>query len=377
MLQAYDPLTRAERAGLALRGMYERYGYRKYRMGQFEEYSLYMDNKNFLSSENVIVFTDLDGRLMALKPDVTLSIVRHAAKQPAAAEKLYYTETIYRPSTESHTFKEISQMGIEYIGMIDRCAMSEILLLAARSLEAFGPAWLLEISDMRFAVGMLDALGLRDGLRARALTALGQKNRPALTAAAAEAGLSDADADALAALAGLYGPWEETMARAKALCRSEEMTDALGELQALRGAVCEEHAARIQLDFSLAGHTDYYNGMLLRGYLEGLPRAVLTGGRYDNILKKFGKRGGGIGFALDLSEIGRLPETRGGADIDLLVRYTKDADPAAVVGAVSQAADTGLRARALSQEEDAFGLHWERQLLVTGQGVQEGGLQGE
>ena len=70
-----------------------------------------MDNKNFLSSENVIVFTDLDGRLMALKPDITLSIVRHAAKEPAAAEKLYYTETIYRPSAESHTFKEISRWG--------------------------------------------------------------------------------------------------------------------------------------------------------------------------------------------------------------------------------------------------------------------------
>ena len=89
MSQTYDPLSRAERAGLELRGLYEKYGYRKYRMGQFEEYSLYMDNKNFLSSENVIVFTDLDGRLMALKPDITLSIVRHAAGQysPARAHR--------------------------------------------------------------------------------------------------------------------------------------------------------------------------------------------------------------------------------------------------------------------------------------------------
>lgn len=375
MSQTYDPLSRAERAGLELRGLYERYGYRKYRMGQFEEYSLYMDNKNFLSSENVIVFTDLDGRLMALKPDITLSIVRHAAKEPAAAEKLYYTETIYRPSAESHTFKEISQMGMEYIGVIDRYATSEVLLLAAKSLEAFGLPWLLEISDMRFVVGLLDALGLQDGLRSRALIALGQKNRPALTAIAAEAGLAGPDAEALAAPAGLYGPWETTLAQARGLCRSAGMAEALEELEAICRSMTRDWAERIQLDFSLAGHTDYYNGVLLRGYLEGLPRAVLTGGRYDNILKKFGKRGGGIGFALDLSEIGRLPDRQAGVDLNLLVRYTPDADPAAVATAVAQAADAGLRVRAMPQDEDPSGLHWERQLWVDAQGVREGGAE--
>ena len=122
MASDYSTLSAAERAGLALRERYERMGYRKYRMGQFEEYSLYMDNRNFLSSERVISFTDLDGRLLALRPDVTLRIVRHASEQPHAAERLYYTESVYRPSAESHAFQEISQMGIEYIGTIDRYA---------------------------------------------------------------------------------------------------------------------------------------------------------------------------------------------------------------------------------------------------------------
>lgn len=375
MLHGYDPLSRAERAGLELRGLYERYGYHKYRMGQFEEYSLYMENKNFLSSENVIVFTDLDGRLMALKPDITLSIVRHAAKRPTAAEKLYYTEMIYRPSAESHTFKEISQMGIEYIGEIDRYAMSEVLVLAAESLEAFGPAWLLEVSDMRFVVGLLDALRLPDALRGDVLVALGQKNRPALVQAAADAGLEKTDADTLAALADLYGPWEKTLYRAQALCRSGQMQDALDELQTLLGVLEKQHADRLQLDFSLVNHTDYYNGMLLRGYLEGLPRAVLTGGRYDNILRKFGKQGGGVGFALDLSEIARLPEPHGGTDVDLLIRYTGGADPAVIAAAAAQGVRSGLRVRAMPQGEDASGLRWERQLWVTAQGVQEGGAE--
>ncbi len=65
-----------ERAGLRLRSLYHRHGYLPYRMSKFEPYDLYVRNKNFLVSEKILTFTDTDGRLMALKPDVTLSIVK-------------------------------------------------------------------------------------------------------------------------------------------------------------------------------------------------------------------------------------------------------------------------------------------------------------
>ena len=70
-------LRREERITLELRGLYEQYGYRKYRMGKFEEYELYLENKSFLRDQNIITFHDLDGRVMALKPDVTLSIAKN------------------------------------------------------------------------------------------------------------------------------------------------------------------------------------------------------------------------------------------------------------------------------------------------------------
>lgn len=373
MLSDYKTLSAAERAALSLREVYERYGYRKYRMGQFEEYSLYMDNKNFLSSERVISFTDLDGRLLALRPDVTLSIVRHASEQPRAAERLYYTESVYRPSAENNAFKEISQIGIEYIGTVDRYAMTEVTLLAAESLRVFGPRALLELSDVRFAVGLLDALGLEDGLRSRALDALAQKNRPALEAVAREAKLAAGDGAALCALIELYGPWQPTLARARQICRGAEMTAALDELGAVCGAVASRCGGELSVDFSLVNHTAYYNGLLMRGYLEGLPRAVLVGGRYDGILKKLGKAGGGIGFGLDLSEIAQLPGDSGETPLDLLVRYTEDADPAAVAASVADAADSGLRVRALRQGEDPGDCSWKETVLVTGAGIERGG----
>ena len=137
-----------ERASFALRALYEAAGCRKYHMGRFEEYGLYQENRSFLSSEQVITFTDLDGRLLALKPDVTLSIAKTAQPAPGETLKYYYHENVYRPSAESHTFKEISQMGLELLGEVKEPEVRQTVFLAARSLEQMGQPWVLEISHM-------------------------------------------------------------------------------------------------------------------------------------------------------------------------------------------------------------------------------------
>ena len=69
-LQTFTP---AEQAMLRLRALYERAGYRKYRCSHFEEYALYQQYQRFLPDAQVVTFTDLDGKLRAIKPDVTLS----------------------------------------------------------------------------------------------------------------------------------------------------------------------------------------------------------------------------------------------------------------------------------------------------------------
>ena len=73
-----EKLKREEKIIFDLRKIYEQFGYKHYKMKKFEEYDLYQENKNFLSSENIITFNDLNGKLLALKPDVTLSIVKNA-----------------------------------------------------------------------------------------------------------------------------------------------------------------------------------------------------------------------------------------------------------------------------------------------------------
>lgn len=294
-----------ERASFALRALYEAAGCRKYHMGRFEEYGLYQENRSFLSSEQVITFTDLDGRLLALKPDVTLSIAKTAQPAPGETLKYYYHENVYRPSAESHTFKEIAQMGLEMLGAVGEAQVQQAVGLAAKSLEQLGAAWVLELSHMGYLFGLLDALAVPETARPALLDLLREKNAHELRAAAKAAGLDDAGADTLCALLTLCGGCEETLARAEAFCKNDRMRAAAAELRALTGSL-SAGGGSVRLDLSLAGEMEYYNGLVFQGYLQGLPRPLLKGGRYDLLMQKFTPGADAIGFAVYLDELDRL-----------------------------------------------------------------------
>ena len=294
-----------ERASFALRALYEAAGCRKYHMGRFEEYGLYQENRSFLSSEQVITFTDLDGRLLALKPDVTLSIAKTAQPAPGETLRYYYHENVYRPSAESHTFKEISQMGLEMLGAVGEAQVQQAVCLAARSLDALGAEWVLEVSHMGYLFGLFDALGVPDAARAKLLEKLREKNAHELRAAAGAAGLTDAAADILCSVLSLCGSYADTLAKAAALCRNDAMRAAVAELEAL-AVPLEKAGGVIRLDMTLAGEMEYYNGLVFQGYLKALPRPLLKGGRYDLLMQKFTPGAGAIGFAVYLDELDRL-----------------------------------------------------------------------
>ena len=294
-----------ERASFALRALYEAAGCRKYHMGRFEEYSLYQANRSFLSSEQVITFTDLDGRLLALKPDVTLSIAKTAQPAPGETLRYYYHENVYRPSAESHTFKEIGQMGLEFLGGVGEAEVQQAVCLAAQSLGQLGTDWVLEVSHMGYLFGLLDALQVPEDDRAGLLRKLGQKNAHELRAAALAAGLDEDAADTLCRVLTLCGGYADTLPRAEALCRNDAMRAAVAELQGLAGPL-EQAGGAIRLDLTLAGEMEYYNGLVFQGYLKALPRPLLKGGRYDLLMQQFTPGAGAIGFAVYLDELDRL-----------------------------------------------------------------------
>ena len=138
-------LKNEERAVFALRALYKNYGYSPFKMSKFEEYDLYVRNKDFLVGDSVITFNDTDGKLLAMKPDVTLSIIKNTVDEDNVKRKVFYNENVYRVSPKTHRFKEIMQTGIECIGDIDITDVYEVVFLAAKSLSLISPDFVLDI----------------------------------------------------------------------------------------------------------------------------------------------------------------------------------------------------------------------------------------
>ncbi len=307
-----------ERIPLSLSRLYERFGYSKYRMSALEPYDMYRENKSFLKSEGIITFTDLNGRLMALKPDVTMSIVKNVSDE-RETEKLYYIENVFRLSFGGGEYVEINQIGLECIGADTGYAQAEVVGLAVRSLEAVGGRYVLSLSHLGLVESFSAALGL-DG--ARVLEACGQKNRGLLLELAQSAGLDENSTELLCSLSSFCDPIATAVAELSGYSLNADCALAIDELRRLAGTLkasgCE---ANVMLDFSVVNDLDYYNGIVFNGYIKGAPRAVLSGGRYDRLMSRFGKKQGALGFALYLGELDRALREDTDYDVDTLLIY--------------------------------------------------------
>ncbi len=294
-------LLRDEEISLRLRALYEENGYGLYRMGSFEEYDFYLQNKSFLMDADVITFTGTDGRLMALRPDVTLSIVK--STKNGEVRRVYYNENVFRHTRQSGEYKEIRQIGLECIGG-GASAEKEVLGLVLKSLELIGKT-ALDVSHMGVVEGVLGLFEKTEHQKAAA-QALQNKSGHAMKTVAENAGLSDELTNAVVALVSLSGEFFQTLQNAKQLAK--DIPGALSALQELenivKSAEIPQNGVCVRLDFSIVNDAGYYNGLIFKGYAEGVPVPILGGGRYDNLLHRQGKTQGAVGFALPLDALG-------------------------------------------------------------------------
>ena len=196
-------------------------------------------------------------------------------------------------------------MGLECIGAVDDGITAQAVSLAGKSLALTGRDFVLEASHMGFVAGLLDAVGAPETARPRLLSCIRDRNLHELRSAAEEAGLSRQGTDALCRLDALAGDWEAVLAQAEPIALNAGMGAALAELRTLCAAL-EAQGQSLRLDLSLVNDMEYYNGLVLQGYVAGLPRAVLKGGRYDPLAEQFRPGAKAVGFALYLDELERL-----------------------------------------------------------------------
>ena len=296
-------LTRTEKRIFALRTLYSKAGYSPYRMLKFEDYDLYSRNKDFLVSDRVITFTDTNGRLKALKPDVTMSLVRNIKDRPDELQRLYYDENVYRVSERTNSFKEIMQMGLECIGAAGNACVTEILRLAESSLAliAEGRDCVLKVSDFDLIIPLVESMTEDKAVRNGIYKLMGQKNIHGIEELCSANGIDEQAVRPLAEVLGLCGSPADVLPQLERICSGTPAESEVPELREVLEGISPD--SRILLDFSITSDTSYYNGVALEGYIEGLPDCVLVGGRYDRLMQRMHKKSRAIGFAVYLDAL--------------------------------------------------------------------------
>lgn len=323
-------LKREEYAILTLRGLYRQYGYLPYKMSRFEEYDLYVRSKDFLVSDQIITFSGDRGKLMALKPDVTMSIVKNAPEAPGVVQKVYYNENVYRD------YREILQTGLECVGDLGDYEIAEVVLLAAKSLSLLGEEYVLDISHMGLISAALDSCGLEGERKKQAMECLRRKNLHGLEALCPE------NSEKLLTLASCHGRGTELLETIRTVLETEDERLAWQELKSLLEILeVAGFGSHVRLDFSVGNNMRYYSGVVFRGYLSGIHTSILSGGQYDKLPRKLGRRAKAIGFAI---YVDLLQEQQGGedfSDVDTLILHDGTVDAKTLSEAAARAAEGG------------------------------------
>lgn len=342
-------MNKDEELVFTLRSLYEQYGYTQYKMSKFEEYDLYAGNKDFLVSDNVITFTDTNGKLMALKPDVTLSIVRNSRFDPDdMIRKVYYHENVYRISGRNRSFCEIMQTGLECIGNIDSYCVSEVLMLAASSIKCISDSCVLDLSHMAIVGYFIDRLRLPENLRSDIFKCIGEKNTHELEAICTR---NHADVLALQALLKLIRITGTPCEVANDLISLGCPSSFVSELTAIEKDLSVFGLDQmLRVNFSVVNDMSYYNGLVFKGYIQGIPASVLSGGRYDSLMQKTGRDTGAIGFAVYPDLLEKYWNETNDFDVDTVLLYdsqVSNADLFAAIGKLNLSGKSTLALRSL------------------------------
>ncbi len=298
-----------------LKELFDQYGYRYYKMRKFEGYSLYMENRNFLSDENIITFNH-NGKLLALKPDVTLSIVKNAKAYIGKNEKLYYKESVFRYDRKSEEYKEVNQIGLEVMGNVDLTTDCEIISLALKSLEIISDNFMLCVSNTGIISGIFDYLNIQSyEIKKAIIGCIKNKSKHELQSILETTSISDEGRQILFGLFdGKVPEIEETKKASEVLSKTLEYMYALG------------YKNNIKVDFSVINDLDYYTGIVFNGYIDAIPNVILSGGRYDGLVQKFGSEMNAEGFAIYLDDLLYLNEETE-YDVDVLLIKSPESNP--------------------------------------------------
>jgi ATP phosphoribosyltransferase regulatory subunit len=329
-------------------------GYDEIETPMFEYCDVFANGIGSIRQEKMIKFFDQQGRILALRPDITMPIARMAATKLADfPQRLFYIGNAFGYDNSVHGVqKEFTQAGVECIGIPGVAADAEMIALAIQSLLNAGlDNFQIDIGQVEFFKGLMEEADLNREESETLREALDRKDMLGMELVLRDKPLSSGLKERIMQLAMLYGG-EEVLGEAydfSAHPRCRSAVEHLKRVYALLEAF--SLSQYVSIDFGMIKSIDYYTGVIFRGITDDLGYPLLAGGRYDTLMGSFGREACAIGFAIGLKRVlvalqrqGRLSE------LPLLD---------AVVGGVSEAEVFSHMERLRAQKKrvaSAFGL---------------------
>ncbi len=280
-----------------------------------EFFDVFNMKSRYFPQETLYKMTDSKGRLLVMRPDSTMPIARVVATRLRDAElplKLCYNQTVYRnESVLKGRSDETVQAGIELIGSEMKMADLEVISAAVDALNAFGLEFSLELGHIGVFKALVERLDADDKDKDYIRKLIENKNFPALNDFLDTFGNNSVTV-ALKKLPALFGG-EEVFEKAEELIPDENVKRILDELREIYCDIAEicGSEGNITVDLGLVNKTDYYTGLIIKGYLKGHGEAVISGGRYDKLISDFGYDIPAVGFAVNVNAISKVIERNG------------------------------------------------------------------
>lgn len=288
-----------------LKNRFYTYGYQQVRTSTFEDYDLYSAITGTVEKDDMIKVVDASGKVLVLRPDVTIPISRMTAlnkQQGSDPLRLFYVLDIFRQSLDQNGKKESTQAGIECFGCNTPQTDAEVLMLAMHTLTDLNfKHFKIEIGHAGFFKELIRETALTGAKLEQLKILIQSKNIVGVEAFLAKLSLSDELSAAIQKIPLLYGNPSQVINQAKEIVLNESMQKELDNLNQVV-EILKDYGVEdsIVCNLGLINNMNYYSDIIFQGFTENVGKPVLMGGRYDNLGEQYSKPMAAIGFAIDV-----------------------------------------------------------------------------
>ena len=303
-----------------------------------------------IAQEDMFKLTDNKGRLMVVRPDSTLPIARMVSsrlKNNVMPVRLYYKQAVYRNNpTLTGRRNEFMQMGVELIGVKGLRADLEVITTAIQSVKSVANDFRIELGHAEVFDALSDELSISEEYKEKIRLSIEGKNYSALNNLLDKLQPCRA-VSAIRSLPSLFGG-EEVFEKAREICSGTKAAQALDYLHQIYTSLLTLGLGdKLIIDLGLVQRNDYYTGIVFTGYINGIGDAVLSGGRYDELLSEFDMPLGAAGFAIDTDAVTlkALSDGRSYSDKPDVLVFAEDGCEMQAIELVEQLCKEGKKAQ--------------------------------